>query len=67
MLNTVLGVVRNGRVELAENVDLPEGSRLLVTVLPDEEAEFWSAASGSSLDAIWSHPDDDVYGALLEA
>ena len=35
MLSTVKAVVRQGKIELLDRVDLPEGSKLLVTVLPD--------------------------------
>lgn len=67
MLSTVKAVVREGKIELLERVDLPEGSKLLVTVLPDEEASFWLDASQTSLDRIWDHPEDDVYACLLDA
>ena len=53
MLNTVTAVVRDGKIELLERVELPEGSRLLVTVLPDGEVAFWRAASEASLNRIW--------------
>ena len=67
MLNTVRAVIREGKIELLERVELPEGSRLLVTVLPDEEAGFWTDASRASLDRIWDNPEDDVYARLLDA
>lgn len=67
MLNTVTAVVREGKIELLECVELPEGSRLLVTVLPDKEAGFWREASRASLDRIWNNPEDDVYACLLDA
>ena len=66
MLKTLVGVVREGRIELLEDVRLPEGTKTLVTVLPNGETEFWLRASQSSLDAIWYNPEDDVYGELLE-
>lgn len=67
MLSTVRAVVREGKIELLERVDLPEGSKLLVTVLPDAEASFWLDASQTSLDRIWNNPEDDVYADLLDA
>ena len=67
MLSTVRAVVREGRIELLERVDLPEGSKLLVTLLPDAEASFWLDASQTSLDRIWDSPEDDVYACLLDA
>jgi hypothetical protein len=65
MLNTVRGVVKDGKIELLEQVELPEGTDALVTLLPDE-AEFWSAVGRPSLDAIWDNTEDDVYAELLE-
>ncbi len=66
MLSTVRAVVREGKIELLERVDLPEGSNLLVTVLPDAEARFWLDASQAALDQIWNNPEDDVYADLLD-
>ncbi len=67
MRSTVTAVVREGKIELLERIELPEGSKLLGTVLPDEEAVFWSAASQPSLSRIWDNPEDDVYASLLDA
>lgn len=66
MLSTMWATVRNGKIELLEQTDLPEGSKLLVTLLPEDENKFWSYASQSSLDAIWRNVEDDVYAELLE-
>jgi hypothetical protein len=66
MSRTLRAVVREGRIELLESVDLPEGTKVLVTLLPDEEAEFWLSASQVSLDNLWDNPEDDVYGELLK-
>jgi hypothetical protein len=66
MLHTLWGVIHNGKVELSEQVDLPEGTKLLVTVLPDDESRFWLAAGEESLSAVWDNAEDDVYAQLLE-
>jgi hypothetical protein len=34
-LSTMWAVVRNGKIELLEKADLPEGSRVLITLVPD--------------------------------
>ena len=67
MLKTVRATVRQGKIELLEQEELPEGTHLLVTILANNEAEFWLQASQTSLDAIWNNPEDDVYAQLLEA
>ncbi len=66
MSKTLRAVIREGKIEPLEQVDLPEGSKVLVTLLLDEEAEFWLQASQASLDTIWANPEDDVYAQLLK-
>ncbi|GJL56201.1 MAG: hypothetical protein NPIRA02_33330 [Nitrospirales bacterium] len=67
MLNTVRAIIREGRIELLEKVQVSEGTELLVTVLPQEEADFWVNASQSSLAQIWDNTENDVYAELLKA
>ena len=63
---TMRAIVRGGKIELLEDVDLPEGAKLLVTLLPDQEDEFWMRTSDVSLQAIWDNAEDDVYAKLLQ-
>jgi hypothetical protein len=65
MLNTLRGIIREGKVELLEHVNLPDGTKVLVTPLSDE-SQFWLDASQISLEAIWDNAEDDVYGQLLQ-
>jgi hypothetical protein len=65
MLKTLWATVRQGKIELLELEELPEGVRVLVTVLPDDETEFWQTASQPSLEAVWDNTEDDVYAELL--
>lgn len=67
MLNTVRAIIRKGRIELLEDIQVPEGAELLVTILPQEETDFWIKASQSSLAKVWDNSEDDVYAKLLEA
>jgi hypothetical protein len=66
MLNSIWATIHEGRIEPAERVDLPEGARVLVTLLPDDESNFWSGASEKSLAAFWDNTEDDVYAQLLD-
>lgn len=66
MLRTLWATVRQGKIELLESAELPEGGKVLVTVLPDDEAGFWLQASQTSLDAVWDNAEDDVYAQLLQ-
>ncbi len=65
MVNTIRAIIRAGKVELLENVEIPEGTEVLVT-LPSSEREFWQQASQNSLDTIWDNTEDNVYAKLLE-
>ena len=67
MLQTTWAIVREGKIELTENIELPEGAKVLVTVLvEDDESQFWLLASQRSLSSIWENTEDDIYAALLE-
>lgn len=66
MPKTLRAIIHEGKIEPLEQVDLPEGSRVLVTLLPDGENEFWLQTSQASLDVIWDNPEDDVYAQLLK-
>jgi hypothetical protein len=65
MLQTLWAKIHKGKIELLESMDLPEGTRVLVTLLTDDEAGFWQEASRTSLDAVWDNTEDDVYAQLL--
>ncbi len=67
MLNTHRAVIRNGKIELLERADLPEGATVLLTILPEADAPFWSQVGQVAMDAVWSNTEDHVYRGLLEA
>jgi hypothetical protein len=64
MLNTIRAIMREGRIELLEDIEIPEGTEVLVT--PLTETEFWLSASEPALNSIWDNSEDDVYATLLE-
>lgn len=66
MLSTVRAVVREGKIELLEQLVVPDGTELLVTILPGDEERFWLGCSETALDRIWNNPEDDAYGELLK-
>jgi hypothetical protein len=66
MLNTLWAVVREGKIGLLEEVEVPEGTKVLVTLLPEDQAEFWLKISQISLDRVWDNAEGDVYEELLE-
>jgi len=64
MLNTVRAIVKEGKIELLEEMDIPEGTEVLVTPLIDE-TDFWLNVSRPAIDAVWDNAEDDVYAELL--
>ena len=66
MLSTHWGVVQQGKIQLFDKIKFPEGAKVLVTIIPDEEQQFWLNASESSIDDIWNNTEDDIYEQLLE-
>ena len=66
MPKALRAVIHEGKIEPLEQMDLPEGSKVLVTLLADDEVDFWLQASRASLDTIWDNPEDDVYARLLK-
>ena len=67
MLSTLWAIVRDKKIELLEKVDIREGTKVLVTLLTNnDELEFWQNTSQISLDKIWNNTEDDVYAQLLK-
>lgn len=67
MLRTVWAIVREGKIQLLENISLPDGAKVLVTVLAqEEEQQFWLKVSEESLTELWDNTEDDIYAELLQ-
>ena len=66
MIVTLKAIIHDGKVELAEPATLPEGARILVTVLREDGTDFWLDASQKSLAEIWDNPEDEGYAELLQ-
>lgn len=56
MLKTLWAEVKQGKIELLERSDLPEGTKVLVTLLPTKETEQWLQAKPGTSDDIWDSP-----------
>ncbi len=63
MLNTIHATFKDGKIQLLEEIDLPEGTEMLVIPLLND-SEFWVKASRPTLDAIWDNDEDNVYAKL---
>jgi predicted DNA-binding antitoxin AbrB/MazE fold protein len=67
MLQTVWAVIRDGKIEPLEGVVLPEGAKVIVTLLPEEDdTHFWLSACETSLAEVWENTEDDIYAELLQ-
>jgi hypothetical protein len=65
MPKTIWATFSQDKVELSEPISIPEGTRILVTILADDESDFWFKASQTSLAAVWDNDEDDIYAQLL--
>ena len=65
MQERIRAIINDGKIQPVDDVSLPEGTELIVTVVSNGD-NFWLNASELSLEAIWDNPEDDVYGELLE-
>ncbi|MBD3346899.1 MAG: hypothetical protein GF401_17730 [Chitinivibrionales bacterium] len=65
MFPTYQAEVKKGKINLPDDTKLPDGTKVLVTVISDDELRFWSDASTTSLDKIWNNEEDDAYAQLL--
>ena len=66
MIVTLKAIIHDGKVELAEPANLPEGAKVLVTVLPEDGTDLWLDVSQKSLAEIWDNPEDDDSAKLLQ-
>ena len=54
--------VRKEKIELLKKEEIPEGTRVLVTVFPEsDESEFWLNTIQISLNTVWNNQPDDGY------
>ena len=65
MQERIRAIVSQGKIEPLQELQVPDGTEVLITILPND-GDFWLSASGRSIDAVWDNPADDVYADLLE-
>ena len=69
-MNAVRGMVREGKIELLERVDLPEGADVLVTVFGEEslqEEQAWREAAKKHFLEAYDDQDDIYYADHAKA
>ncbi|MEL6488451.1 MAG: hypothetical protein AAFQ95_00685 [Cyanobacteria bacterium J06621_3] len=57
MMQTLWATVRQGKIELLELTDLPEGVRVLVTLLPENELTQTNSSENKAVKAKASEED----------
>jgi hypothetical protein len=65
MLRTLWAEVKQGKIELLELADLPEGTRVLVTVLPSQETDRWLKSKANASGDIWDNIEDNAQIPIL--
>lgn len=65
MLNTVWAIVKEGKIVTLSDIAAPEGTKAIVTLMYEDDTEFWQRASQQSLSKIWENEEDDIYAELL--
>ena len=63
-MNAVRGIVHEGKIELLETVDLPEGADVLVTVFGEEslqDEQAWREAAKKHFLEAYDDQDDIYY------
>jgi predicted DNA-binding antitoxin AbrB/MazE fold protein len=66
MLISHQAVYESGKLKFPNDVDIPEGANVLVTVIGEPKEDYFEKASEDMLDKIWNNKDDDIYEQLLE-
>ncbi len=57
MSTQLLAIVKDGKIQTVDSIDLPEGTKLIVTIEDDLEAVAWSNLSLNSLNGAYA--DDE--------
>jgi len=66
-MTTVRAVVKDGRIQLLEPIEIADGTEVLVTVpTDDDDREFLMRITEQAFAATWDNPEDDAHGELLK-
>jgi hypothetical protein len=66
MFESLWAEVKNGKIELPEHIELPEGSRVMVTVLSVPEKEFRADQKQTLFGETWQDPAVEDSGTQHE-
>ena len=59
-------IYKSGNLILPQNVVIPEGSKVIVTIVGEPKENYFIKASEEALDKIWNNNEDDIYEQLLK-
>jgi predicted DNA-binding antitoxin AbrB/MazE fold protein len=66
MTTTIEAIYENGVLKPRKALDLPDKSRVLVTIESDPERAEWLERSKQRLAETWDNSADDVFNELLD-
>ncbi|OGU17443.1 MAG: hypothetical protein A2X61_08995 [Ignavibacteria bacterium GWB2_35_12] len=66
MLISHQAVYESGNLKLPKDASIPDGSKVIVTVIEEPSEDYFIKASEEMLDKIWNNDNDDIYEQLLE-
>jgi hypothetical protein len=59
-------IYKNGKLVLNSNEQIPDGAKVLVTVVSEPQQDYLVNASEEVLDKIWNNDEDNIYAELLK-
>lgn len=59
-------IYKDGRLVLKTNDEIPDGAKVLVTVVAEPKQDYLINASEEVLDKIWNNEEDNIYEELLK-
>ncbi len=65
MLITHQAEYREGKLILPQDKSIPDGSKVLVTIVSEPTEDYLVKASEQTLDKVWNNDEDDIYEELL--
>jgi hypothetical protein len=66
MTTQLLAIIKDGKIQTLDSIDLPEGTKLVVTIDRDLEALDWSGLSLSGLSRAYADNEPEYEIAQLK-
>ncbi|MFC2131468.1 hypothetical protein ACFLSQ_08535 [Bacteroidota bacterium] len=66
MYTALKAIYQNGKLIMDQDEHIPNGAKVLVTVVSEPKPDYLVKASEKVLEKIWDNKEDDIYEELLE-